>query len=65
MKSIDKTIGVGFIMGEESFVFKYSFAAFNKTTENDEVLIDKRITPMRSADNRNIMIEFQNPTMLS
>ena len=64
-KSVDKALGVGVIMSEDAFVFKFSFAAFNKTTENDEVLIDKMITPMKKKDNHNIMLEFTNPAILS
>lgn len=64
-KSIDKNIGAGVIMSEDSFAFKFSFAAFNKSTENDEVLIDKRISPMKSRDMHHIILEFENPAILS
>ena len=52
-------------MSEDSFAFKFSFAAFNKSTENDEVLIDKRISPMKSRDMHHIILEFENPAILS
>ena len=64
-KSVEKNLGAGVIMSEDAFIFKFSFSAFNKTTENDEVLIDKFIMPMKAKDNHKILLELENPVLLS
>lgn len=63
---MDKAVGSGVILSEDTFLFKFSFAAYNSSTENgDDILVDKVIRPLETKESHKIILEFEYPTILS
>ena len=63
---MDKSVGSGVILSEDAFLFKFTFAAYNSSTESgDDILVDRFIRPMNTKESHKIMLEFEYPTILS